>query len=250
MGWGEAMKKVDKQSPLPRYYQLKEIIREMVENEQLKPRDSVPTERELCEYHEISRMTARKAITELVHEGILFREQGKGTYVAQPKVKQSVSELIGFTEEMKRKGLKVETKILNFTIKEPTKKIIKQLNLELSDKVYEIFRLRIVEGESYAIEKAWVPEKHTRGFKEEDLEGNSLYKVLEEKYGIKLSHGKQYLEPIILTAYESNLLGVKEAMLGLLFERRAFTDDNVPIEFTKSVYRSDRYKFEITLEAP
>ena len=247
-GVGCSMKKVDKQSPLPRYYQLKEIIREMIEDEQLKPRDLIPTERELCEYHEISRMTARKAITELVHEGILFREQGKGTYVAQPKVKQSVSELIGFTEEMKRKGLMVETKILNFTIKEPTKKIIKQLNLDFNDKVYEILRLRIVEGESYAIEKAWIPEKYTRDFKKEDLVGNSLYKVLQEKYDIQLSHGKQYLEPIILTAYESNLLGVREAMLGLLFERRTFTKDNIPIEFTKSIYRSDRYKFEITLK--
>jgi len=242
------MKKVDKQSPLPRYYQLKEIMRDMIENEQLKPGDTVPTERELCEYHEISRMTARKAIIELVHEGILFREQGKGTFVAKPKVRQNVSELVGFTEEMKKKGLTVETKILDFKIKEPTTKIKKQLNLQTIDKVFEILRLRLVEGEPYAIEKAWIPEKYARGFKEEELEGYSLYKVLEEKYGIRLSHGKQTMEPIILTSYESSLLGVREDILGLLFERRTFTDDDNPIEFTKSVYRSDRYKFEITLD--
>ena len=242
------MKKVDKQSPLPRYYQLKEIIRDMIENEQLKSGDTVPTERELCEYHEISRMTARKAITELVHEGLLFREQGKGTFVAEPKVRQNVSELIGFTEEMNRKGLTVETKILDFNIKKPTTKIMKYLKLEDSDMVFEILRLRIVEGEPYAIEKAWIPEKYAKGFKIEELESHSLYKVLEGKYGIKISHGKQSMEPIILTAYESSLLGVREDMLGLLFERRTFTDDVAPVEFTKSVYRSDRYKFEITLD--
>ncbi|WP_202710393.1 GntR family transcriptional regulator [Sporosalibacterium faouarense] len=241
------MKKINKQSPLPRYYQLKEIIRDMIENEVLKPGDLVPTERELCKYHEISRMTARKAITELVHEGMLFREQGKGTFVAKPKVKQNVSELIGFTEEMEKRGLRVETKLLNFSIKQATKKLINQLQIESSDRVFEIFRLRVVEGEPYALEKAWIPEKYAKGFSEDELRGNSLYHVLEEKYGLELSHGKQTLEPIILTAYESNLLGVPEDMLGLLFERRAFTNDNTPIEFTKSVYRSDRYKFEITL---
>jgi len=242
------LKKVDRKSPLPRYHQLKEILRNLIENEQLKPGDLIPTERELCEYHRISRMTATKAVTELVFEGLLFREQGKGTFVAKPKVKQNVSELIGCTEEMKRKGLKVETKILSFEIITPTRKVIKQLNLSLEDeKVFEISRLRIVDGDPYAVETAWIPEKLVKNFNRQELEGKSLYSILQEKYNINLSYAKQSIEPIILTDYESNLLGVQKDMLAILFERRTFSVDDIPIEFTKSIYRSDKYKYEITL---
>ncbi|WP_200880762.1 GntR family transcriptional regulator [Thermoactinomyces daqus] len=114
------MKKVSKKSPVPLYYQLKEILQEMIENEELKPGDAVPPERELCEVHGISRMTARKAVMALVNEGVLFREQGKGTFVAEPKPKHLLTRLRSFTEEMEEQGFSVRSEILSFSIVEAT----------------------------------------------------------------------------------------------------------------------------------
>src|SRR5690625_2398768 len=108
------VKKVIKSSPIPIYCQLKEIIQEMIDNEELQPNDPIPTERELCKIHNISRMTVRTAIMSLVNEGVLYREQGKGTFVAGKKPKHQLSRLRGFTEDMEEMGHTVETKILSF----------------------------------------------------------------------------------------------------------------------------------------
>src|SRR5690606_6399446 len=109
------MRKVDKNSRVPLYYQLKEIIQEMIENEELQPNEPIPTERELCEIHGISRMTVREAIMALVNEGVLYREQGRGTYVAWPKPEVKLSDLRGLTEGMERMGHQVDTDIISFT---------------------------------------------------------------------------------------------------------------------------------------
>lgn len=242
------MRKVAKNSPVPKYYQLKEILKEMIENEELKPGDSIPTEMELCGYHEVSRMTARKAIQCLVYEGLLYREQGRGTYIAHPKEKRNVSQLLSFTEEMRARGEELKNKVLLFEEKAPNKKILKLLNFDKStDLVYEIKRLRIVSGIPVAIESAHIPNSIAPGLLKEDIERNSLYNLLENKYAVKLSYGKQSVEPVILTSYECDLLGINENKLGLLFERVTYSENNQAIEYTKSIYRSDIYKLEQTL---
>ncbi len=97
------MKKVSKDNPIPLHYQIKEILQEMIENEVLKPGQSIPTERELCVIQGVSRMTVNKAIMSLVNEGLIYREQGKGTFVAYPKVNREISPLKSFSEQMERK---------------------------------------------------------------------------------------------------------------------------------------------------
>ncbi len=244
------MKKVSKQNPLPLYYQLKEIIQEMIENEELKPGDPVPPERELCELQGISRMTARKAIMDLVNEGLLYREQGKGTFVAEPKMKQQLSKLKGFTEQMEEKGLKSDTKILSFEIKKATKKIMEHLNLdENCDQVIELARLRKVENEPIAIEIVWIPFGMCPSFHESIKEGKSLYNIFKEKYGYDLEYAKQTIEPIKINDYESSLLNVKSNSLALLFRRKTYLKDGRVIEYTKAIYRSDKYKYEIVLKS-
>lgn len=244
------MKKVSKQNPLPLYYQLKEIIQEMIENEELKPGDPVPPERELCEVHGISRMTARKAITDLVNEGLLYREQGKGTFVAEPKIKQQLSQLKGFTEQMAEKGLKTDTKILSFEIKEATKKIMEHLNLEKNhNKVIELRRVRIVENEPIAIEIVWIPLVMCADFHEDMKEGKSLYNIFKEKYGYDLDYAKQTIEPIKINDYESSLLNINVNSLALLFRRKTYLNDGRVIEYTKAIYRSDKYKYEVILKS-
>jgi len=243
------MQKVSKISPLPLYYQIKNIIREMIENEEIKPGEMLPAERELCEIQGVSRMTVNKAIMDLVNEGIVYREQGKGTFVAVPKEKHEISKLKDFTEEMESKGLKSSTHILSFIVKPATKQLKIVLNLQANESsVIEIIRLRITNEEPLAIETAWIPNNIFKGLTEDVIEGKSLYSIFREKYGVDLAMAKQTIEPIILNEYEANLLKQKENSVALMFKRTTYLKDGSPIEHTNAIYRSDRYKYEIILK--
>lgn len=242
------MKKVDKDSPIPLYYQLKNIICELIENEEIKENETVPTERELCEYHGISRMTVNKAIASLVNEGLLYRERGKGTFVVKNKEKHQLQNLLSFTEDMKRRGIIIDTKIISFTRKVPTKKMQQDLKMTKQQEVFEITRLRKIDGEPYAIEVAHIPTMFCETLTAEMLENNSLYHILETNFDLNFDYGKQTIEPVLVNDYESELLQVKHKTLALMFSRLTYSKQGVPIEMTRSIYRSDRYKVEITLK--
>lgn len=241
------MKKVNKSSPIPLYYQLKDIISELIEDEELKPNDPIPPERELCEYHGISRMTVNKAITNLVNEGLLYREQGKGTFVAKPKEGYQLSRLLSFTEDMKAKGLQVDTRIISFHRKAATRKIQKSLNLSEKEEVFEIKRLRLVADEPYAIETAYLPVSLCEGLTMEKLDNKSLYDILLSEYGLKMDYAHQTIEAVILDEYESEILRVPEKSIALMLSRKTYLEGDRPMELTKAVYRGDKYKFEVVL---
>lgn len=242
------MKKISKDNPLPLHYQLKMVLMEMIENEDLKPGDIVPTERELCELQGISKMTANKAIMSLVSEGVLYREQGKGTFVSKPKEKQQIYKLKGFTEEMEDKGYKTSTKILSFKIKNTTKKnkIILKMP-ESENKLIELERLRICENDPIAIETVYLPFYLFSDITASSIDGKSLYEIFRTKYRYYPEKAKQTIEPIILNDYESNLLVQSNNALALLFNRITYMQNETPIEYTKAIYRCDKFKYEILL---
>src|SRR5438270_13113239 len=113
IGWRKHMSAIYRNSPLPRYYQLKEIMRDRIRSGEWKPGDLIPSERELGEQYGISRMTARQAITDLVNEGLFYREQGKGTFVSQRKITQQLIHLTGFTEDIRARGQRPSTKVIS-----------------------------------------------------------------------------------------------------------------------------------------
>lgn len=243
------MKKISKSEPIPLHYQLKTIIQEMIENEELKPGDMLPSEREICEIQGVSKMTVNKAIMSLVSEGILYRIQGKGTFVANPKKNQEIYKLKGFSEEMEEKGFNTKTKILHFKVKKATKKDKTILNMpENEDKVIELERLRICENDPIAIETVWLPLYLFKDMTSDMIDGKSLYKIFKEKYNYFPQKAKQTIEPTILNDYECRLLNQDENALALIFRRVTYIKDEIPIEYTKAIYRSDKYKYEILLQ--
>ncbi len=241
------MKKVNKSSPIPLYYQLKDIISELIEDEELKPNDPIPPERELCEYHGVSRMTVNKAIANLVNEGLLYREQGKGTFVAKPKEGYQLSRLLSFTEDMKAKGLRVDTRMISFQRKAATRKLKKELNLAEKEEVFEIKRLRLVSGEPYAIETAYLPVSICEGLTMEKLDNKSLYDILRSEYGLRMDYAHQTIEAVIVDEYESEILQVAQKSIALMLSRKTYLEGDRPMELTKAVYRGDKYKFEVVL---
>lgn len=243
------MRTVSKINPVPLYYQIKEILQEMIENEELMPGDMIPAERELCEIQGVSRMTVNKAIADLVNEGLLYREQGKGTFVSIPKEKHRFSKLKGFTEEMNDRGLKSSTIILYFKIKNATKQIKSTLNLDNSQaKVIEIKRLRVSADEPLAVETTWLPYHIFKDMTVGMIEGKSLYNIFRQNYSLPPAKAKETIEPLILSDYECELLNQKPNSIALVFKRTTYSEDGIPIEFTNAIYRSDRYTYEIILE--
>ncbi len=243
------MKKISKDNPIPLHYQIKEILQEMIENEILKPGQSIPTERELCEIQGVSRMTVNKAIMSLVNEGLIYREQGKGTFVSKTKVNHEISKLKGFTEQMQENGVISKTKILSFNIIEATKQHKLALKIpEDENKIIEIKRLRSSHEQPVAIEIAWLPYYLFNDMNRDMIEDKSLYGIFRERYGYYPYKAKQSIEPIMLNEYESELLNQENSALALMFRRTTYLENETPIEYTKAIYRSDNYKYEITLK--
>lgn len=240
------MNRALKENGLPLYYQIKDIILDMIENEQLRPGDAIPPEREICKIQGVSRMTVNKAIIELVNDGVLYREQGRGTFVARPKQYKKLSQLLGFSEQMENKGHKTSTKIITFDIKKATQQIKTFLELP-KDKEYVIMikRLMLIDDEPIAIETVWLARDRFTNMSIETIIGQSLYKIFREKYGYILHSAKETIEPKLLNEFEMELLNQPESQLALQFKKITYIEDNIPIEYTEAIYRSDKYKYEL-----
>ena len=243
------MKIVSKDNPIPLHYQIKEILREMIENEVLKPGEPIPTERELCVIQGVSRMTVNKAIMSLVNDGLIYREQGKGTFVSIAKVNREILLLKGFTEQMEDNGVISKTRILSYEILDATKQCKLELKMPIDEnEIIEIKRLRFGDEQPIAIETAWLPYYLFDGMTRDRIEGKSLYGIFREKYGYYPYEAKQIIEPIMLNEYDSELLNQKKSSLALTFKRTTYLENGTPIEYTKAIFRSDKYKYQITLK--
>ncbi len=232
-----------KSGPLPRYYQLKEIIREKVSAGQLLPGALIPSERELCEQYGVSRMTARQSITELVNEGYLYREQGKGTFVAQPKITQQLIELTGFTEDMQARAQRPTTKVIERQMWPADEATATRLRVKPGQLLFRVQRVRLADGAPLALETSITSFMGCEKLMQEDLEQQSLYHLLENKYGVSPLEAEQELEAGLAREQEAQVLQIPVGGPVLLIRRSTFTERGQPLEYAKSVYRGDKYRF-------
>src|SRR6266496_2203734 len=237
------MSAIYRNSPLPRYFQLKEIMRERIRSGEWKPGDLIPSERELSEKYGISRMTARQAITELVNEGLFYREQGKGTFVSQRKITQQLIRLTGFTEDIKARGQKPGTKVLSAQMFPADETTAEKLRIDPGTLIFRLQRLRLADDEPLAIELSQITFKDCARLLEEDLQQNSLYRLLETKYGLPLMEAEQELEAGLAGNEEAHILKIPVGSAVLFTRRTTYTDRNKPIEYAKSVYCGNKYTF-------
>lgn len=237
------MSAIYRNSPLPRYYQLKEILRERIRSGEWKPGSLIPSERELSEKYGISRMTARQAITDLVNEGIFYREQGKGTFVSNRKITQQLIHLTGFTEDIRARGQLPSTKVLTAEMAPADDATAEKLRVEPGTLIFRLQRLRLADDEPLAIEVSQIHFKGCERLLEEDLEHNSLYRVLEAKFGIMLMEADQELEAGLVGNDEAQLLNISPGSPVLFTRRTTYTERNQPIEYAKAMYCGHKYTF-------
>ncbi|MBM7646552.1 GntR family transcriptional regulator [Scopulibacillus daqui] len=238
---------IDRESPVPIYYQIEEYIKQLIETEALNPGDAIPSEREFTEQFKVSRMTVRQAITNLVNEGYLFRQKGKGTYVSNQKIEQTLQGLTGFTEDMKKRGLKPGSKILDFKLAPAELSVAKQLYINEHDPVYEIKRIRLADDLPMALEMSYLPANLIKGLTEE-IVNNSLYEYIEDNLQLKIDYATQVIESSLSHEDEAKLLQIPKNAPILLIQRQTFLDNGQPFELVKSKYRGDRYKFVVDMK--
>lgn len=239
------MGKIDKSSRIPLYAQLMDILIDDMKNN-LEEDEKLKSEREICEFYDVSRTTVRQALDQLEREGYIYKQHGKGTFVSSKKLNQELTSFYSFTEEMKKLGKNPTSDLVGFELIESSGKIQTMFGLEESTIFYKISRIRNADGEPMMYEITYLPFDRFEGLKKVDLEHTAMYDVLEEKYNLVIDSASEEFQPIATSKLESIYLGVEEGSPSQKIERYTYEGKNL-VEYTVSTARGDKFKYKVTL---
>jgi len=237
---------LDEKSPLALYHQLKNIIMDNIKNKVWEINTKLPTERELCEMYNVSRITVRQALKELENEGYIYRKQGKGTFVTRPKFVQKLSRLYSFSNEIKNMGAVPSTKIISFDLAGAELHIADKLNIDVDEKVYAVKRLRLADNEPFAFEISYLVYKYAPNLTRESIDKYGLYNALRLDCGIDTTEAEETFEAVAVNAEAAKYLQVRKKDPALHLERITYADGKI-IEYCTSIIRGDKYKYRIRL---
>jgi DNA-binding GntR family transcriptional regulator len=234
---------LSQENKVPLYLQLKESIRSEIVNQKLKSGEKIPTEVELSEKYEISRVTVRKAITELVDEGYLIKKQGKGTFVSKPKMERKIVHFLSFSTACEANGLKASSKVIKREILQPEPEVAQKLQLVADELVVYIQRVRYAGENPLMLENNYFPYNKYKFLLNENLEG-SLYQTLKEKHQIDPSNpGETTLEIVRALDEEAHLLEVPSGEPLFLMKTLICDQDHQPVHIGKQLIVGEGYKF-------
>jgi GntR family transcriptional regulator len=228
----------------PKYYVVKRHLLGLLPD--FPPGVPLPTERELASALSTSRTTVRQALTELVVEGRLVRRHGSGTYVAEPKLAWPL-QMSSFTEQAASSGLVVESSLISSQRVRATEELADLLRIQRGDPVHRLERLRKVNGAPMALEQSHLSAARFPGLPRAVRKAGSLYRVLSEQWDIKVVGAVETIETAPATPREAALLDTDVGAPMMMLSRHSFDTTNTPVEWVRSWYRGDRYKFVATL---
>lgn len=231
---------IDKKSPLPVYCQLKNLIVAKIKTGEFLPHQPIPSERILSENLGVSRMTIRQALNQLVAENVLYREKGKGTFVAKAKIEQR--NIMSFSEMVQTKGLTPVTQVLFFAKNPAPPEVVHWLALDAGSPVYQIRRLRLANQLPIGIEEVFIPEQYCPNLEQLDLTA-SLYQGIRQTYGLTISYMDNQIEATQPTKPEKELLRITAATPVLRISGVSFNHAGLAILYERSVYRADEYTY-------
>lgn len=231
---------------VPRYRQIINYYSNLIESGQLRDGDRMPTEEEIGTLFRVSRITVRQALDDLSRAGLIYKMQGRGSFVSSHKTDIGLNHLVGFSEEMRQQGLTPSTRLVQQEIIMPSEQIATALQLEPMQEVLQIVRIRCANEMPMALERAHLPFYRFPGLAHQDLTG-SLYTMLREQYGCETSRATQSIQAATATRRDADLLEMKQGEPVLNISRITYGQDGMPFEFVTSVYRGDRYVFNVTL---
>jgi GntR family transcriptional regulator len=242
-----------KPGPVPKYYQLTEILRTQILSGELEPGDQFPTEDALCQEYGVSRGTVRHAITTLVQEGLIRREQGRGTFINEPRSGPAFFTLTSFDESMRRQYRRPSTRLLTSKVISATTEIAQRLGLAPGEPTIHIVRLRFADDQPVVYETRYLAQSLCPTLLDDDLEAESVHSLLIHKYRIPLIRTIHTIEAHNLSPKEARMLQTKAGTAAFFVDRLTYTTDGTserPAVWYQAIYRGDEYHFKAEFEAP
>jgi len=232
--------KLDNNSAIPLYYQLRQIIRNKIINNEWVNGDEIPTELELCKQYNLSRSTVKQALSALVNEGLLIRQKGKGTFVTRKRVSDNLLKDPSLFKQILEQGLKPSTTLISAKYEMPDERTSNLLNIEPNNNICVIKRIRLANDEPLVLEWNYIVPKWDGELLEKinydkDI---AIYDYIEKTNNIKLSFFKTTAYPVFLDKYEKKLLQIDHTPPGLIIETLSYCDDT-PIMLNKRLFRGD-----------
>ena len=240
------MSLIRRNSPIPLYYQLKDILTDKIVKGEWSVGDRIPPEAELCKQYEVSRITVRQALEELRREGLIVRKQGKGTFVSIPKIEQNLMGFYSFSNEFRKRGLKAHSCVLQFSILEKQYEACRALGVPLDSKVYYFRRLRYADDTLMAIESTYLPWDAFAGLTREALQDKALYDIMRSDYGIIPNFAEESFGATLLEQEEAEFFGLRVGHASIDIWRKTFSGSDC-IEYTIGIVRGDIFRFHVDL---
>jgi GntR family transcriptional regulator len=234
-------------SSVPMHTQIREIIRRRVLDGTYAPHSQMPSESQMMEAFSVSRITIRQALGDLQKEGLIFKVPGKGSFVAKPKAFQNLSRLQGFGEAMGPSGYETFSQVLSMRQVPASDVVARRLQLALGDAVYEIQRLRYLNREPISVDQSYFPLALGERLAQEDLPTRDIFVILENDFGLHLTHADVQIEAISADEFLARQLRIAEASPLLRIERLTYADDQ-PIDFEFLYYRGDAFQYRLRID--
>jgi GntR family transcriptional regulator len=238
---------VSRQSRVPLYHQVESDIRDRILTGEWEPRHRIPSEVRLCELYGASRITVRRALSNLVQDGLLVRQPGRGTFVRQPHLTAGPRGLTSYSEEMAALGFAAGARVLSIGIQPAPSWAAERLRLPSAEPVLLIERLRTADGEPMGLQTVRLPAARFPGLEDEDLEDRSLYGVLAQRFAVTPGYAHETFHVMLLESDDATALETSPGACAFRVQRLTFDSQDVPYELTTSIMRGDRYEVQLTL---
>lgn len=236
----------------PLYQALADTLLGQIQRGELQVNERIPSESELCELYGVGRNTVRHAIADLVGQGVLKTIHAVGTFVVDGRLSKTAEYLLGFTQEMQLQGKQAGSRVLEARLIPADPFLARRLQVQLGAEVVFLARLRLLDGEPTAIERAHLPHELCPGILKHDFSDKSLYQVLADAYGCRPDHAEQEIEASLATPQVAELLGLETPSVVFEFHRETRLANGRVIEYVDSEVRADRFRFytNLKLHAP
>jgi GntR family transcriptional regulator, N-acetylglucosamine utilization regulator len=233
---------LERGSGIALYRQIQHKLMDQIRSGAYKQSDPLPPVEEIANHFGVSLMTARQAVRSLCDLGVIYSQQGKGTFISRAKVEKNFRRVLSFTEEMKLRGSTSRSRVLSLRLCAPSREVRKALELKSEEKIYRLHRLRIADDVPMGVELSWLPAGSCPDLPQIFEPNASLYRTLAEEYGIQLHSANEVVEVGKATAEEARLLRISPRSPVFLFTRTSFLESGKPTEYVKSTFRGDRYQ--------
>lgn len=241
------MTQIDRSSPIPLYFQLKQILQAEIDDGRWQPGDLIPSEQELQESYGLSRTTVRQTLSDLVNEGQLHRQRGRGTFVTKAKFAHDPTVRPGATGYMQQEGIEPGWQLISADWAEPPEGVRERLQINVDKKVFRIHRLRLANNEPIGYHFAYLPEDIVPQINTGAFEQGGSLRYLRSVPQMQNSFAERTIEATIANGPEVEMLGAVPGEPILAIERVVHAEDGAPIELMWAAYRGDRFKYRVTI---